>query len=451
MSLSDDVEARLARVVARVPSQRAEAEQLVRDRPGDARALVSAAALFRAAGDLNAARSALRTAPREGADATHVWFEAGVVEEYLGAFEDAAECYRAALGEEPLNFRARQALVQIRRQTEADNDIAELERQFHMGGDLTGWREAHLGHALAKTFEDLGDIAQSFAWLKAGKARRAAVSPYDSRREESLLDAAAQTKPAGGDVAGAKAPIFVAGLPRSGTTLVERILSSHAEVASAGEIGTFAELHKILSGVRTTPTIDAETLRVERVDWGRLGALYIEATRPRIGDALRFVDKAPSNYLLAKKILSALPDARVICVRRNPLDAVLSNFRQLFPIDDRYYDYVYGLESAAHKVVQFERLMAIWREQLAPDRFMVLDYEALVASQERETRALLAFCGLAWDEHCLAFHENASGVATPSARQVRQSMNAQAVGRAARYGALLDPARSVLARAGVKS
>jgi tetratricopeptide (TPR) repeat protein len=446
------LDARLARVVTRTARQRAEAQQLEQNRSSEARALVSAAALYRAAGDLHAARAALQRAPGTGADATHVFFEAGVIEEYLGAFDHAAELYRAALVAEPLNYRARHSLVQLRKQTEAVNDIPELERQFRMGGDAAGWRTLHLGHALAKTCEDLGDLAKSFAWLTAAKSRRAAIAPYDLRREERLVDAAAQARPpspARGTEA--MAPIFVAGLPRSGTTLVDRILSSHLSVASAGEIGAFADLHKILSGARTAPTIDTETLAAEIVDAPRLGALYVEAARALVAAAPRFVDKAPSNYLLAKKILVALPDARVICVRRNPLDAVLSNYRQLFPIDDRFFDYVYGLQAAAHKVAQFERLMAIWREQLPPDRFMVLDYEALVAAQEPQTRALLAFCALAWDDRCLAFHENAAGVATPSARQVRQTMNAQAVGRAARYGALLDPAREVLARAGVMS
>lgn len=449
MTPDDELEAKLAQVVARVPRQRAEAEDLVRSRAGDARALVRAAALFRAAGDLSAARAALLLAPRQDADATYVLFEAGVVEEYLGAFDEAADLYAASLIAEPLNYRARQALVQLRRQTAADNDIDELERQFRMGGDPAGWRELHIGHALAKTYEDLGDLERSFAWLAAGKARRARIVPYDARREEGLVEAAAQARPTDTIGRGACAPIFVAGLPRSGTTLVDRILSSHPDVVSAGEISAFADLHKLLSRTRPPATIDADTLRADAIDWSRLGALYTEAARAIIGDAPRFIDKAPSNYLLAKKILSALPEARVICVRRNPLDAVLSNYRQIFPIDDRFYDYVYGLEAAAHKVVQFERLMAVWREQLTPDRFMVLDYEALVTAQEAQTRTLVRFCGLDWNERCLAFHENAAGVATPSAQQVRQAMNARAVGRADRYGALLDPARDVLARAGL--
>ena len=167
------------------------------------------------------------------------------------------------------------------------------------------------------------------------------------------------------------------------------------------------------------------------------------------GATPRFIDKAPSNYLLAASILRALPNARVVVVRRNPLDSVLSNYKQLFPLDDRYYDYVYDLESAAHKYVQFDRVVRHWQSVLPADRFMVVQYEDLVAAQEEVSRTLIAFAGLAWNDSVLAFHRNAAGVGTPSAAQVRAPMYNTAVGRWEKYGALLDPARRVLEKAGI--
>jgi hypothetical protein len=251
--------------------------------------------------------------------------------------------------------------------------------------------------------------------------------------------------PAAGEGWPAPDPIFVTGLPRSGTTLVDRILSSHPQVTSAGEIGNFLQLLKLMSGAPGRESLSVALFdHLGGVDWAKLGKLYIDSTRPLTGAAPHFVDKAPSNYLLAPLILRALPNARIVCMRRHPLDSVLSNYKQIFPFEDRYHDYVYDLESTARKFVQFDRVIEHWRAELPANRFMVLQYEDLVADQEARTRALLAFCGLPWDERCLAFQENAAGVATPSARQVRTAMNSAAVGRWAKYGTLLDPARRVL-------
>jgi hypothetical protein len=153
--------------------------------------------------------------------------------------------------------------------------------------------------------------------------------------------------------------------------------------------------------------------------------------------------------MLAPLILRALPNARIVCMRRHPLDSCLSNYKQIFPFEDRYHDYVYDLASTAQKFIQFNRVIEYWRSALPADRFMILQYEDLVGDQEGMTRGLLAFCDLPWDERCLAFQENAAGVSTPSARQVRSPMNSAAVGRWAKYGSLLDPAREVLTAAGV--
>ncbi|MGE0742714.1 MAG: sulfotransferase [Hyphomonadaceae bacterium] len=442
--------AALAQVVGRFAQMRSVAARAVQDHPMDVRALYGAAMAFRLSGDLASAHTALALAAKAEPDNTHVLFERGVIEEYLGQFDAAAASYRRALSAEPLNYKARQALVQLEKQSIANNSIAELESQFSMAPDADGWRTLHLGHALAKTFEDMGDAAQSFAWLERAKARRRVIAPYNAAREEAVTNAAMATAAALRSGDDSSEPIFVAGLPRSGTTLVDRILSSHADVMSAGEIGNFSQIYKALSGSTTPATLDVDGLsRADGVDFAQLGRAYVESTRPLTGAKPRFVDKAPSNYLLAGLILRALPNARVICIRRHPLDSVLSNYKQIFPIDDRYYDYVYGLESAAHKVVQLDRILAHWKRTLPSDRFLELRYENLVANQEARTRELVAFCGLAWDPRCLAFHENAAGVATPSARQVRSAMNANAVGRAAKYGALLDPARQVLERAGI--
>lgn len=434
--------------IARFATMRALAARAVQEQPNDFRALFGAATAYRMSGDLISARQTLARAAQAHPDNTHVHFEHGVVLEYLGEFDAATRSYQRALETEPLNYKARQALVQLHAQSVAANSIAELERLF-AGPDPDGWRTLHIGHALAKTFEDLGDLPRSFEWFARAKQRRREIAPYDAAREERFVTLV-QLPPPRGEGWTSDEPIFVCGLPRSGTTLVDRILSSHPDVMSAGEIGNFAQAHKLLSGSTTPSALDADTYaRSASIDAAQLGRIYIESTRPLTGARPRFVDKAPSAYLLARAIHAALPNARIVCVRRHPLDSVLSNYKQIFPIDDRYYDYVYALETAAHKVVQFDAILRALKATLPADRFLDLRYEDLVANQGARTRELVAFCGLAWDDRCLAFHENAAGVATPSARQVRTPMNAAAVGRFVKYGALLDPARRVFERAGL--
>lgn len=442
-------EADLSKLVTRLADLRLAAQRAVAEYPKDERALFGAAMAFRIGGDYPATLRLLRRLCELEPRNTHYLFERGVTEEYLGDFDAARQSHSKALQEEPLNYKAHHALVQLIRQTSVQNSVAELEAQFALQ-DTDGWRRLHLGHALAKAFEDLGDAEKSFVWLDRAKEKRRALHPYDASQEEALATAATMALGASSLGSDADEPIFVTGLPRSGTTLVDRILSSHADVTSAGEITNFAKLLKVMSGSPTPATLDPDVFgRMAAIDFVKLGRLYIDSTRPLTGAVPHFVDKAPSNYLLAAAILSALPNARVICMRRDPLESCLSNYRQIFPFDDRYYDYVYDLENTAHKVVQFEHVIERWRAELPADRFLVLQYEDLVANQEARTRELLAFCGLRWDKRCLAFHENAAGVATPSARQVRSAMNAVSVGRSAKYGTLLDPARVVLQRAGL--
>ncbi|MEQ1618008.1 MAG: sulfotransferase [Terricaulis sp.] len=442
-------EAVIAKFVGRFAALGALAARAVREKADDARALYGAAGLYRRVGDLDAALDALERASALAPKQTEFLFELGQTQRFLGRLEAAVQNYQNALEAEPGNHRARHALVQLQKQSLANNSVAELELLF-AAPDLDGWRTLHIGHALAKTYEDVGDLAHSFEWLVRAKARRAQLWPCQSEREEALVSAilaASQTPPTIGE--GRGEPIFVTGLPRSGTTLVDRILSSHPEVMSAGELDNFPVLLNLMSGAAAAGVREAATFVRGEMDWRRLGELYVASTRPITGRKPRFIDKAPSNYLSIGAVLRAMPDARIVCVRRNPLDSVLSNFKQLFASEDRYYDYVYALESVAHKFVQFDRVLRHWRNTLPPERYMELCYDDLVADQERVTRALLAFCALDWDEACLAFHQNSAGVATPSAAQVRQPMYASSVGRWREYGALLDPARRVLERAGI--
>jgi hypothetical protein len=163
----------------------------------------------------------------------------------------------------------------------------------------------------------------------------------------------------------------------------------------------------------------------------------------------RFVDKLPENAFLAPLILRALPEARVICLRRHAADTVLGNYRQAFAPGAGDVDYSFDLEDTARHVVRFDAMVRSFEEKLPPGRFMVVQYEDIVGELEGQVRRMLAFCDLAFEQACVRFHENASAVATASAAQVRQPINAEGVGRWRRYRPAIDTALHVLVDAGV--
>lgn len=378
-------------------------------------------------------------------------FNLAAARQFAGDFAGAEDSYARCLARDPSNHRAWSARVQLRRQTVEMNDKAVLENMFEDGA-LDADRALHLGHALAKTCEDLGDHAGALAWLRRAKAAKRADARYDPGFDAAVFAAAARTggptSPEGG--CGNTEPIFIVGLPRSGTTLVDRILSSHSQVTSAGELSNFALLLKRATGTRSNLVMDVETLDASRnVDAGRLGADYIASTRPLTGATARFVDKMPLNVIYAGLIHRALPNARIICLRRHPLDVCLSNYRQLFATGFVYYNYALDLEDTARYYVGFDQLVSHWRAALPADRFTEIAYEDLIADQVTQTSRLLDFCGLDWEDACLAFHKNAAPVATASSVQARQPLYATSVGRWRRYGDALEPARAILANAGL--
>jgi tetratricopeptide (TPR) repeat protein len=439
-------------IVVRLQALRQLSARAAQENPNDVKALFGAGAGYRLSGDHENALIQFKRAAALQPNNHFILFELAIVQEALGQTGDAAETYARIIRIAPDYFKAWYGLVSLQRQTRDRNHIPALEAAFK-GRDDDGWRTLHLGHALAKTHEDFGETDTSFSWLGRAKKRRREIHPYHPGPRERATDAAIKLSlslPPAAQGHPSTEPIFVCGMPRTGTTLVDRILSSHPDVSSAGEIGHFFMLLAAMSGQRGKPLLDPEVLPATAVvDFAALGQNYVNSTRPLTGERRRFIDKAPSNYLVAGTILKALPEARIICMQRHPLDTVLSNYKQIFPIDDRYYDYAYDIGSAAHQYLQFDRMVRHLKEILPPDRFKVVNYESLVNNQEEETRSLLAFCNLTWDPRCLDFHKNAAGVATPSAQQVRQAMYTTSAGRWEKYGALLDPARAVLERGGV--
>ena len=382
------------------------------------------------------------------------WYNLGAGLQFMGDFEAAADAYRRTLAIDPRDVRAWSALVLMTRQTPEANHRQELEALFATLTDAGD--RLNIGHALAKTAEDLSDLDAAMMWLDRAKAAKRAQSGHDIAATATLFEAAAATvSPQAGTAVTPgwmdPSPVFIVGLPRTGTTLIDRILSQHSQIQSAGELSDFALELKRRAGTPSPYVLDAPTLAAgERLDLSALGKAYVSRARRVVGqDVPKFVDKMPLNFFYVPLILRALPHARVICVRRHPLDTILSNYRQLFATGYSYYGYAQDLAWTADYYVRFDRLISVFRQALPPEQFTEVAYEDVVADIEAEARRLIRFCALAWEQQCVNFHENAAPVATASSSQVRQPLYATSVGRWRRYLKHLKPAIEVLEANGI--
>ncbi len=442
----------------------------------NARVLDTLGVVCARAGDHVRAAAWFQSALEHDASNAGIAFNLGASLRFVGRFDESAAAFERAIDLDPRCYGAHAALASLRRQTEDDNHIHRLETALAgVGDDVDG--ELQLRHALAKELEDLGRDDEAFEHLERGKARKRNAIDYDFARDRDIFASVIENFPATGRMDGAatgvgsptdgtarqveidpagrtigdpsREPIFVVGMPRSGTTLVERILSSHPDVSTAGELQNFGVTLKRLAGTPSPRVLDPATVRAGlRVDPAELGRRYIESTRPLTGASGHFVDKMPLNFFYLGFIRRALPNARIVCLRRGAIDTCLSNFRQLFSVRFSYYDYAYDLRTTAEYFVEFDRLIGHWRS-LIGEALLELDYEALVASPEPVIRRLLEHCGLAFDSRCLAFDRNATPVATASAVQVREPLNSASIGRWRRYSNRLAPAIEVLTAAGI--
>jgi tetratricopeptide (TPR) repeat protein len=373
---------------------------------------------------------------------------------FAGRLEEAELAYEACIARDPRYWKAHLALAKLRRVDERNTHLARLEGLLSEWAGRDSQAEMYLNLAISKELEDLGDYPGAFSRMTAGKHAGRKGRDYEAERDRQLFDTLMEAFPAEFENAETGSPnsepIFVIGMPRTGTTLVDRILSSHPQVHSAGELQNFGVVLKRASGSMTAGLIDADTIRrAQALPWRQVGDAYIDSPRPSTGTLPRFVDKLPHNFLYAGFIARALPNARIVCLRRNPMDSCLGNFRQLFAQHTPYYDYSFDLLDTGRYYLLFDRLMRHWAAVL-PGRILEIDYEAIIDEQEECTRRLLAHCGLDWDEGCLRFDENPSPVATASAAQVREPLHRDALQRWKRYEPQLIELKALLERGGIR-
>jgi tetratricopeptide (TPR) repeat protein len=371
---------------------------------------------------------------------------------FLGRSEDAEAALEVILARAPNDARAHHLLAGLRKQTPARNHVERL-RGVH-DRSPAGRDRLLTGYALVKELEDIGGSQEAFERLVTINAAHRDALAYDFARDAAIFDAVEAAWPAvlqvpvsAGDI---EAPILIIGMPRTGTTLVDRILASHPEVESVGELQALPLAVKAASRTRSRTVLDPETIMAAAgTDPRTIGRDYLaRAAHHRRMPARRFVDKFPGNFFYAGIVARALPDAAIVCLRRHPMDTILANFRNLFATGSRYYDYSYDLLDIAAYYVRFDRLMAFWRNAL-PGRILELTYEGLIEDQEGESHRLLAHCGLDWSDDCLNFHAHGGAVSTPSAAQVRRPIYRDSVARWRQHSAALAPVRAYLEAQGI--
>ena len=358
-----------------------------------------------------------------------------------GQFEEARPLLERAIAAEPDQGAAYGYLAMVKPGGPDDETIATLTR---LAADpaTPPSHAADLYFALGKAHDETGAADQAFAaFVEANRLVRESL-PYDhaaaERDHEAIMATLDPERLAGAtleaDGTARPTPIFVIGLPRSGTSLVEQILASHPAVHGGGESIDILRLVQELAAGEP----GAGPYRPEDPAWlGRLGEAYLAAMRRRVPEGAAMVtNKVPFNYRFAGLIPLALPGARIVHCRRDPRDSGLSCFMTHFALGS---EFSYDLADFARAYRLYDRLMARCRALLPPGRMLELDYEALVADLEGQSRRLLDYCGLDWDPACLEFHRTERPVHTASAGQVRQPLYASAAGRWRRYEKELAP------------
>lgn len=397
------------------------------------------------------AAKAFRQAARLAPDVAAFRYNHATALMYAGDLVEAETELEAAIGLNPKYWLAHFMLSRLKRQTRTHNHIPRLLGLLDADAQDAAAR-MYLHMALGKEHEDLGDYAAAFTHYTDGKraTRRAhaALLKHDETVVGALIDAfPAAASPSDG--CASDEPIFVLGLPRSGTTLVERILSSHPYVYSAGELPNFGMTLKRMAQSSSAFALDVETIdRAKSLSMKELGANYLGSTRPLTSAKPHFVDKLPHNFLYIGFIANALPHARIVCLRRHPLDTCLSNFREQFAEASEFHDYSLDLMDTGRYYVLFDRLMAHW-QRVFPGRILEVQYETLVSDQEATTRQIVKHCGLPWHDACLHFEANATSVTTASAVQVRAPMNSGSIARWKKYETPLAELKAFLVREGI--
>jgi tetratricopeptide (TPR) repeat protein len=365
----------------------------------------------------------------------------------LGRNDEALGSIEAAIRLAPGRVRPYYNLTETRTMQPGDPRIAAMELIAGRMDELGQIPQIELCFSLGKTYADIQDYDRSFPWLARGcKLKRAAIDYNEAvtldmmGRAAAAFDAETLNRRSGAG-APSRSPVFILGMPRSGTTLVEQILASHPQVFAAGEIEAFLMAMVDCAARLKSPDIPEAFADLSDEALKALGEDYLARTRPRAPEAARIVDKSLQSFRFAGLIHLALPGARFIHVVRDPLDTCLSCFTKLFVSE---LPYSYDLGELGRYYRGYARLMKHWAEALPAGVMIEVRYEDVVADLETQAKRIVAHAGLDWDPACLDFHTTQRPVRTASLMQVRQPIYSSAVGRWQAYEKHLGPLQESL-------
>lgn len=374
----------------------------------------------------------LRTAPRNARAIVGM----GSIASLEGRFADAESAARRAIEIDPRTSYAWAALVWLRKMTPADSDWVKRAEEL-AGSGLSHIDETTLRFAIGKYYDDVGDFARAFASYRRGnELHKLAAQPYDRDARTRFVDAQTQVHTseslASASVGGSDSerPVFVLGMPRSGTSLIEQIIASHPAAHGAGEISFWQMRHEatFLAG------------QLSGAERRKLAQQYLNVLTRHSASASRVVDKTPFNADYLGVIHAVFPKARIIFLQRDPIDTCLSCYFQQFPV---VLNWTMNLEDIAHYYRETQRAAAHWHRVLPPGSVLDVPYAELVSDQETWTRRIIEFIGLPWDERCLEFYNTKRAVNTASVWQVRQKVYNTSVERWRHYEKFIGPLRSL--------
>ncbi len=414
----------------------AELDRLNKADPGNAAHATLRAAVLGRVGDYQEAIALYREVLAQRPDQPKLWMSYGHALKTVGEQDEAIAAYRRGIAIDPTLGEIWWSLANLKTVEFSADDRARMAGALETPG-LADEDRLHLDFALGKALDDIGDHASAFAHYASGNAIRRAQLGYDpalvSRQVDEAIALLTPAFLAEREGAGCPAPdpIFILGMPRAGSTLIEQILSCHSQVEGTMEL---PDIPRLAARAGSLTTLD-------RDEFARLGEDYIEATRVQRREGKpQFIDKLPNNWLHAGFIHLILPNARIIDARRHPLDCGFSNFRQHFA---RGQGFSYGLYDIGRYYVDYVRLMA-HVDAVLPGKVHRVIHERLLDDPEGEVRALLDALGLPFEPACLDFHQSRRAVRTASSEQVRRPINRDGVGQWQPYAAMLDPLRKAL-------